>query len=178
MFCVTDLKFGRLFGQSKMLVAAANPETLISTGEYLGLVGFNPSPNTIKHQLLLLLKKHPSTKQPRHSPSAAILYVSQWKLATLHEHLAGNKPSAVIVCCRGWEKTEAAAETISIWVEAVRYQPLVASGTILWQGCLFVFYGDKICFDLLSIPNLPPTSSHLTISVTDEVVNTSCWGSL
>lgn len=42
----------KLSGQSK-IAKKKNPKTLISTRDYLGLVGFNPSLNTIKHQLPL-----------------------------------------------------------------------------------------------------------------------------
>lgn len=97
----------------------------------------NLSPNTIKHQLLSLHKEQPSTKQPCHSPSANILYSSQWKLATLHEQLAEK---AISSHCVILGKTEAAADTISIWLKSVCYQPLVAPGTVLSRCCLFVFF--------------------------------------
>lgn len=82
---MTDLKFGHLSEQTKMLVALDNGQRLISTGEHLDSVGFNPFPNTITHQLLLL-EKAPFHKASLLLAPVAVLYFSQWKTAALHEH--------------------------------------------------------------------------------------------
>lgn len=116
-------------GSHRRLVAADASETLASAGWIFGFCWFLIRPPTQSNTSYNCRGKHPSDRtRARRSPSAAILYSSRWKLATRLEHLVGTQPSALIVCARvllcvcvpgAGRETEAAAETISIWVKSV-----------------------------------------------------------